>query len=163
MAQTDSRIPEPPSLHPLEAFELFYFFCAAHREGRITFRQFTEGMKAFRFYDERQQVWTIGAGTGRWYRLDGGRWLAGEPNSRLTATALKGWYDYFQRIGQPKGCARCGVKVPAGSKFCLNCGAPVTAAPASKETGQKPVYCRQCGQPVAAGAKFCNACGTRRQ
>lgn len=46
-------------------------------------------------------------------------------------------------------CSHCGVSVPAGSKFCLSCGAPMRSA----------AYCPRCGKSVPAEAKFCPDCG----
>jgi uncharacterized membrane protein YvbJ len=45
-------------------------------------------------------------------------------------------------------CPNCGASVPAGKKFCLECGTPL------------PVLCPSCGAPNPAGAKFCGDCGT---
>lgn len=41
-----------------------------------------------------------------------------------------------------------GHPVPAGAKFCPQCGAAIVAA-----------FCPSCGKPVPAGAKFCPECG----
>jgi len=48
------------------------------------------------------------------------------------------------------GAATCpnGHAVPAGAKFCPQCGAAVTPTP-----------CPNCGKPVPPGAKFCPDCG----
>jgi class 3 adenylate cyclase len=45
-------------------------------------------------------------------------------------------------------CADCGTELPAGAKFCLECGSPVSPG------------CPACGTPVVSGAKFCLECGT---
>jgi membrane protease subunit (stomatin/prohibitin family) len=57
--------------------------------------------------------------------------------------------------GQP--CPKCATLVPAGVRFCPNCGTPMggMAAPAA---AQGPP-CPKCGQPNAAGTKFCANCG----
>lgn len=47
-------------------------------------------------------------------------------------------------------CAKCGKDLPAGSKFCLECGTPVA-------TTKK---CKNCGFELPIAAKFCNECGT---
>ena len=44
-------------------------------------------------------------------------------------------------------CRRCDHENPPGSRFCLECGQPLTLA------------CAACGAALPAGAKFCNACG----
>jgi membrane protease subunit (stomatin/prohibitin family) len=48
-------------------------------------------------------------------------------------------------------CAKCQAQIPAGSKFCPNCGSAVAVA------GQ----CPNCHAQVASGAKFCPNCGTK--
>lgn len=47
-------------------------------------------------------------------------------------------------------CSGCGTALKPGTKFCMNCGLPVTA--------QAPA-CRRCGKTIAAGVKFCTGCG----
>lgn len=49
-------------------------------------------------------------------------------------------------------CAACGAELLPGMKFCGNCGAPV--AP-------KKRVCPNCGREIPAGMKFCGDCGTR--
>ena len=44
-------------------------------------------------------------------------------------------------------CASCQRENPAGSRFCLGCGSPLSQA------------CSACGQGLPADAAFCNACG----
>ena len=48
-------------------------------------------------------------------------------------------------------CSGCGAKMPAGSKFCMNCGQP---RPTAK-------FCPECGTKAQDGAKFCMNCGTK--
>ncbi len=45
-------------------------------------------------------------------------------------------------------CAACGTDLPAGAKFCHECGNPVVAG------------CTNCGTELPPGAKFCLECGT---
>lgn len=49
-------------------------------------------------------------------------------------------------------CGSCGSQIPAGAKFCLNCGAKV---------GPATVKCSKCGNEVPQGSKFCPECGTQ--
>ncbi|MBQ7543442.1 MAG: SPFH domain-containing protein [Synergistaceae bacterium] len=44
-------------------------------------------------------------------------------------------------------CPSCGQAVPAGAKFCMNCGAKMAAV------------CPNCGSQLIPGAKFCMNCG----
>lgn len=48
-------------------------------------------------------------------------------------------------------CAKCQTPLTPGSKFCGNCGQAVTAAAAAA--------CPKCNTPVVPGAKFCGNCG----
>jgi len=48
-------------------------------------------------------------------------------------------------------CPKCQAQIPAGSKFCPNCGVVVAAQ------GE----CPSCHAAVAPGAKFCPNCGTK--
>ncbi len=49
-------------------------------------------------------------------------------------------------------CAACGAKIPAGSKFCPECGA-------KQATGS---FCTSCGKEIPAGTKFCPECGAKQ-
>ncbi len=44
-------------------------------------------------------------------------------------------------------CPSCGQAIPAGAKFCMNCGAKLV--------------CTNCGNPLVHGAKFCPNCGQK--
>jgi RNA polymerase subunit RPABC4/transcription elongation factor Spt4 len=52
--------------------------------------------------------------------------------------------------GRP--CPNCNAEVPAGVKFCPNCGSKVDVAPAQ-------IACPNCGATVPAGSRFCPECG----
>ncbi len=52
-------------------------------------------------------------------------------------------------------CAKCGTGNIPGAKFCIKCGAPMTAA------APKPSFCPKCGDPVKPGEKFCDKCGAK--
>ena len=47
-------------------------------------------------------------------------------------------------------CAKCGLKLPQGAKYCLECGEKVVAT--------ETVVCPSCGKTVVKG-KFCPECG----
>lgn len=78
-------------------------------------------------------------------------------------------------------CPKDGTVAPAGTKFCPECGSPMTQPAAAKcpkcgadtmgakfcpECGTKieaaaaPTNCKSCGAPLK-GAKFCPECGTK--
>lgn len=48
-------------------------------------------------------------------------------------------------------CSKCNARIPAGSKFCLQCGEKVTDA----------LFCTNCGEKLPAGSNFCLRCGTK--
>jgi membrane protease subunit (stomatin/prohibitin family) len=83
-----------------------------------------------------------------------------------------------QAPGQGPGqapCVKCGHIIPAGSKFCPNCGAAQSAACPScnaaitlnakfchncgGKLGGEPVKCPGCGVEVPSGTRFCPECG----
>ncbi len=49
-------------------------------------------------------------------------------------------------------CTACGASIPAGSKFCPECGAKQATAG----------FCTSCGAQIAPGAKFCPECGAKQ-
>ena len=49
-------------------------------------------------------------------------------------------------------CSACGAAIPAGAKFCPECGAKQNAG----------AFCVSCGAAIAAGAKFCPECGAKQ-
>lgn len=53
-------------------------------------------------------------------------------------------------------CGNCKSPLPAGAKFCLNCGTPVPQAP-------QPAPCSKCGTELPPGAKFCFNCGNKME
>ncbi len=46
-------------------------------------------------------------------------------------------------------CGACGAESPAGAKFCISCGQPLS------------VTCASCGAALPAAAAFCPSCGAR--
>lgn len=90
--------------------------------------------------------------------------------------------NLFSSLGSQQAsiqCAKCGVEIPQGSKFCLQCGEKVVVAssdgivcPDCGKTVKKGNFCPECGHkfvkvcPTCAkenpeGAKFCLECGTK--
>lgn len=51
-------------------------------------------------------------------------------------------------------CSKCGTELPAGAKFCFNCGENIEGR------GKDKIKCPHCGQIVANG-KFCQECGNK--
>ena len=49
-------------------------------------------------------------------------------------------------------CTACGKAIPAGVKFCPECGAKQNAS----------AFCTNCGQEIPAGTKFCPECGAKQ-
>ncbi len=52
-------------------------------------------------------------------------------------------------------CPKCNAKIPATSKFCSECGVPITPPAAGT------MNCPKCGHPVPSTSKFCLECGTK--
>ncbi len=48
-------------------------------------------------------------------------------------------------------CTKCKGEIPAGSKFCLNCGEKVATV----------IFCSNCGKELPPNAKFCLECGKK--
>lgn len=48
-------------------------------------------------------------------------------------------------------CSNCNSQIPAGSKFCLQCGQKVNQG----------LCCMNCGEKLPPNAKFCQKCGTK--
>ncbi len=49
-------------------------------------------------------------------------------------------------------CTACGKAIPAGVKFCPECGAKQSAS----------AFCTSCGKEIPAGTKFCPECGAKQ-
>jgi pSer/pThr/pTyr-binding forkhead associated (FHA) protein len=59
-------------------------------------------------------------------------------------------------------CSMCGHESPAGSSFCLNCGASLTQTPPPVQglpAALATLVCGVCRGENPAGMKFCRACG----
>lgn len=83
-----------------------------------------------------------------------------------------------QEIMNRVTCPSCGKSVPAGTKFCSYCGAPMEQTPVAAAVPAEPQvhggerqmggeqmggerHCPNCGEVIEPGAKFCVKCGTR--
>lgn len=54
-------------------------------------------------------------------------------------------------------CPNCNASVPAGDKFCPNCGNSMVVQV------RNTVPCISCGAPLAPGSKFCSECGGKQE
>jgi ribosomal protein L40E len=52
---------------------------------------------------------------------------------------------------QAMTCSNCNTRIPAGSKFCLQCGQKISEA----------LFCIACGEKLPPEAKFCLKCGAK--
>jgi hypothetical protein len=61
---------------------------------------------------------------------------------------------------QPAGrtCAKCGVALIPGVKFCRDCGTPVAQTVQEPAAGQR--QCPKCGTALNGEMAFCTECGT---
>ena len=53
-------------------------------------------------------------------------------------------------------CPGCGAENRVDARFCLRCGATLSA---HDENPPGPTHCPQCNVPLRSGARFCPACG----
>ena len=51
--------------------------------------------------------------------------------------------------GSSEACPSCGKQIPAGSKFCPECGSALAS------------FCPECGKKIDPNAKFCPECGKK--
>lgn len=59
-------------------------------------------------------------------------------------------------------CPRCDAQIPAGGRFCIECGASAPVATGPTERLAEPAagpLCASCGTRNPAGADFCVSCG----
>ncbi len=56
-------------------------------------------------------------------------------------------------------CTNCGKELKPGAKFCMKCGAPVSAPVAQVKSVESSATCPSCGKLLKPGAKFCMGCG----
>ncbi len=84
--------------------------------------------------------------------LTGSNQQPGDPQITPPQPQQGGGDRFSEKTPQKEGIkCKCGEIVPAGSKFCPNCGERLT------------LTCPDCNSPIAPGSKFCNECGRRLQ
>lgn len=66
--------------------------------------------------------------------------------------------EELQRATAVNTCTQCGMGNKMTAKFCVACGAPLTAKEAVPAPGAK--RCPNCGQGNDSDASFCVGCGT---
>jgi hypothetical protein len=59
------------------------------------------------------------------------------------------------RLPVEAACRHCGARLPAGVKFCIECGSPTRLDRAPTQ----PLRCRRCGAAWPSGLRFCVNCG----
>ncbi len=60
-------------------------------------------------------------------------------------------------------CQKCGSEVPAGSKFCNECGAKIEQVALFKDIepeSKEPYKCKKCGKIIPSNSVFCPECHT---
>ncbi len=60
-------------------------------------------------------------------------------------------------------CQKCGTEIPAGSKFCNECGAKIEQVALfkdSKPENAEPYKCEKCGKIIPSNSVFCPECHT---
>ena len=89
----------------------------------------------------------LGAGLGAGFAV--GNAMAGAMSEAMRRTSEAGTSASGGASVGTK-CVKCGAELPAGSKFCRECGA-----------SQAPAKCANCQHELKPGAKFCDECGTK--
>ena len=89
----------------------------------------------------------LGAGLGAGFAV--GNAMAGAMSDAMRRTSEAGTSASGGASVGTK-CVKCGAELPAGSKFCRECGA-----------SQAPAKCANCQHELKPGAKFCDECGTK--
>ena len=129
---------------------------------KLTFNELREELKDVMLVDRDGTLWTVGIGSGAWYRYEEGKWLKSIPPGELFSA-----HNVIRAMKTGAGeCPACHSRVPQGYRFCPQCGNPITAeAPdrAAPPPAAGPVFCRKCGKPLQPSAKFCTSCGAPRR
>ncbi len=128
---------EPPEVFhqtatPAQILERFQLVRERYKMGMMDARTFNDLLKLFQFRDVMGVLWTPGAQSGEWYRLNAGQWTPGNPPERLRIPQLPLGLDPSTAVpGQaeaatPEGgrCPKCGAAT-RGKKFCTSCGTRV--------------------------------------
>jgi membrane protease subunit (stomatin/prohibitin family) len=67
-------------------------------------------------------------------------------------------------VPAPEICYKCGAVLPAGGKFCTNCGATVNVkikcAKCGAENNPSAKFCKACGEKLVSETVVCKKCGT---
>lgn len=66
----------------------------------------------------------------------------------------RGYQTELQKLTAVNTCPHCGFGNNTAAKFCISCGAPLTAPAAGKT-------CKNCGAGNTEDAVFCTECGAR--
>ena len=56
-------------------------------------------------------------------------------------------------------CPECSSELPAGTKFCTNCGAKIQKQNSNQISTDQEAVCPQCSAKFPSGTKFCTECG----
>jgi membrane protease subunit (stomatin/prohibitin family) len=108
----------------------------------------------------------LGAGLGIGYGMSGsmqGAYQGGGTPCQKCGTMIPAGVRFCPNCGNAAGaapsgppCPKCGTVAPMGTKFCPNCGASMTPPPAAPPVTKK---CPKCQADVAGSPKFCPNCG----
>jgi ribosomal protein L32 len=151
---------------PEEIQAYFEVLCRGFHKGELTFNQIKELLEDVRLYDRSGILWTIGAKSGKWYRLDGDKWVNDTPQGALYSA-----YRVYEKMAATgRACPKCTRLVSNQYRFCPYCGSDMEnpQPAAARKESPKPaapvvVFCRNCGKKIKAQARFCNYCGTARR
>lgn len=166
-------VEQPKKYHNVFAFtpkdiELYVHILArGFHTKKLTFNEFKEEMKDVMLVDRDSTLWTIGAGSGAWYRREEDNWIRSIPSEELFSV-----HNIIKDMTRTtRECPSCHNRVPQDYRFCPHCGVsssrekPVakTGQPPDQKAAHKPVYCRKCGSLIQPASRFCIFCGTQRR
>lgn len=97
----------------------------------------------------QQEGGAAGAGAGAGMGMGAGMGLGMMMASQLGKAMQPGQQQPESQAGIK--CPSCGTDLPAGSKFCTNCGNKIGGG----------ISCPKCNAEIPAGSKFCANCGTK--
>ena len=67
-----------------EIMVFFYFLFREYQKGRINLQQVKTILPKMFFKDQKDEVWTLGIKTGKWYKRHKNKWILGIPYGKLT-------------------------------------------------------------------------------
>jgi hypothetical protein len=129
---------ESLGLTPAQCLESFRAVSRDYERGSVSRGQYAAWLSSFLLTDRQGNLWTIGAGSGGWYRREASGWVRDTPVGPL-----------FPLVGEAQEAPAVGSTDPQS-------GAGDTPR---KQAGP---LCGRCGQELRPEDRFCSQCGARK-